>query len=124
MDNAYKAGFDDLFFRNESITVAEIGEIVKENVWRRNETFYFVNFPSDSDGGYPCITSRDSIDPNKPCSFPFYWKDELLFNCTDQDNGGELWCYTKLAQDFRPHPNNTAKWGLCGDQCQGTDQPS
>ena len=82
VDNAYKAGFDDLFFRNDSISVKEVEEIVKENVWKRNETLYYVNFPSDNNPGYECMTSRDSYDPNKPCLFPFYYGDVFINNCT------------------------------------------
>ena len=82
VDNAYKDGFDDLFFRNNSISVKEVEEIVKENVWKRNETLYYVNFPSDNNPGYECMTSRDSYDPNKPCLFPFYYGDVFINNCT------------------------------------------
>ena len=122
VDHVFKASFDDLFFRNDSITVEEIGDIVKKNVWSRNETFYFVDFPSDSNSGYPCMTSRDSYDPNKPCMFPFYWGDHFLDNCTDLDNGGEFWCYTKLGQDLRVELGQSSEvWGLCGPRCQGQE---
>ena len=123
MDNIYKKDFDDLLFVNQSITVGEIEDLVKENVWKKNETLYFVDFPSNSNPGYECMTTKDSYDSNKPCNFPFHWRDKLRLNCSEEDTGGELWCFTKLNWDLQydsssQHPR---RWGLCRPECQGLD---
>ena len=122
MDHIYKKSFDDLLFINQSITVGDIEDLVKERVWKKNETLYFVDFPSNSNPGYECMTTKDSYNSNKPCSFPFYWRDQLLQNCSDQDTGGEPWCYTKVNQEFKHNSSlqeHEGGWGLCRPGCQG-----
>ena len=50
-------------FENISVDLEEIYSIVDENVWKRNETFFFVNAPTyDSDSsGYPCLTTKEQL---------------------------------------------------------------
>ena len=36
-----------------------------------NDTFYFVNQKTLSRHGFPCMTTKNSFDPGKPCHFPF-----------------------------------------------------
>ena len=43
----------------------------------KNDTFYFVNQRTPNNPGHPCMTSRDSIDPGKPCIFPFKYKYDI-----------------------------------------------
>lgn len=117
MDHIYKKDFDDLLFINQSITVEEMKDLVKENVWKKNETLYFVDFPSYSNPGYECMTTKDAYNSNKPCSFPFYWRDKLVHNCSDEDTGGELWCYTKVNQELKY--SFEGGWGLCRPECKG-----
>ena len=120
MDHIYKKDFDDLLFVNQSVSLREIEDHVKENVWMKNETLYFVDFPSKSNPGYECSTTKDSYDSNKPCSLPFVWRDKLLNNCSDDDTGGELWCFTKLFPETLYHSTEHLKrWGLCRPECQG-----
>ena len=65
MDNVYKKSIDQFLFQNDSITVAALENLVKENTWKKNETFFFVNYPTPTVGGFPCMTTKDSVDPNK-----------------------------------------------------------
>ena len=44
MDHIYKKDFDDLLFVNQSVSLREIEDLVKENVWKKNETLYFQMF--------------------------------------------------------------------------------
>ena len=70
VQNTFKISLDDKL-KNALVKEAEI--LAKENVWKRNETFYFVNHPTVKTNGYPCMTTRDSTDSGKPCSFPFIY---------------------------------------------------
>ena len=63
-----------MFQGNSSL--AEIESKVKRNVWPRNETFYFLDFPTEKSPGFPCMTTEESVDPNKPCMFPFIYKNK------------------------------------------------
>ena len=70
---AFKDNLEDQMFRNETISLEDIKRLIDENAWKRNETFYFVSYPTDTDPGFECLTTKDSIDRTKPCSFPFKW---------------------------------------------------
>ena len=41
-----------------------------ENIWKKNELFYFLSHPGISGMRYPCVTLNDGTDPGKPCHFP------------------------------------------------------
>ena len=69
-----------MFQGNSSL--GEIESKVKRNVWQRNETFYFLDFPTEKTPGFPCMTTEESVDPNKPCMFPFIYKYKGLANLT------------------------------------------
>ena len=95
MDYVYKKSIDQFLFQNDSITVDAIENLVKENTWKKNETFFFVNYRTPSLDGFPCMTTRDSVDPNKPCIFPAVWYDgRNMTNCS-VDDSDEAWCLTK-----------------------------
>ena len=51
-----------------NLSYIETKNLIKENIWNRNETFFFVNQASNIYPGYPCITSKGSYDPGRPCS--------------------------------------------------------
>ena len=68
----------EMFQGNSSL--GEIESKVKRNIWPRNETFYFLDFPTDKTPGFPCMTTEESVDPNKPCMFPFMYKYKGLAN--------------------------------------------
>ena len=67
-----------MFQGNSSL--GEIESKVQRNVWLRNETFYFLDFPTEKTPGFPCMTTEGSVDPNKPCLFPFIYKYKGLTN--------------------------------------------
>ena len=67
---SFKKYIDGIILRNE--TNLEMAEnIVKSNIWRRNETFFFVSHKTSELGDFPCMTITDSPDGGRPCSFPF-----------------------------------------------------
>ena len=103
-----------------SIKVAE--KLAKENVWRRNETFYFVNHPTVKTNGFPCMTTRDSMDAGKPCSFPFIYKfankTTVNYNCSLVDNT-KPWCFSKVHPDRTKAREMLKYWGNCNKYCHG-----
>ena len=68
VQNALKKYVD--ISQQSRLTFAKTKELVEQNIWKRNETFFFVNQPTVKSKGYPCMTTKDSSDPGKPCSFP------------------------------------------------------
>ena len=66
-------------FRNDSISIKEIENLVKANSWQSEEIFYYVSYQTKSNPGYECLTTKDSVDPRKPCSFPFIWDNTCKF---------------------------------------------
>ena len=69
---AFKHNIEHQMFKNETVSLSEIGKLVRENAWKRNETFYFVSYPTNDDPGFECFTTKDSVDRLRPCSFPFW----------------------------------------------------
>lgn len=61
MDNVYKTSIDQVLFQNDSITVDDLENLVKANIWKKNETFFFVNYPSANVGGFPCMTTKERV---------------------------------------------------------------
>ena len=111
-DSIFKIYIDELLYSNS--TLAETEELVKSNIWKRNETFYFVNQKLSDNDDFPCMTSSESNDPGRPCIFPFNInistaeQMEILglknvvktthYNCTLLYNP-QLWCYTKVDKE-------------------------
>ena len=123
MDNVYKKSIDQFLFKNDSITVDDLENLVKENTWKKNETFFFVSYPTPKVGGFPCLTTKDSVDPSKPCMFPAVWYDGREMSNCSIDDSDEAWCLTKLGRDRRMYMGSTAgRWGLCKLQCRGNLQ--
>ena len=119
VQNTFKKSLDGILF-NRTLIKAE--NLAKENVWKRNETFYFVNHPTVKTNGYPCFTTRDSVDQGKPCSFPFIYNFENItitsYNCSLDDNN-KPWCYSKLYQNKTRMINHHKYWGNCDCSCNG-----
>ena len=44
---------------------------IYESVWKRNETFYYLDYPNENNTGFECMTMKNSNDPRKPCRFPY-----------------------------------------------------
>ena len=57
-----------LLITNESIS--QKINLVRENIWKKDDVFSFVNHPGIFGQGYPCVTLNDGTDPGKPCTFP------------------------------------------------------
>ena len=51
---------------NSNLTFQKTRELVEKNVWKRN-----VNHPTPK---YPCMNTKESSVPGKPCNFPFIYK--------------------------------------------------
>ena len=43
---------------------------------KKNETFYFVHQKYEDREGFPCMTKSESVDPGRPCTFPFKIKPD------------------------------------------------
>ena len=64
--------------------------------------FYFfcsvltiVNGIPQRKGSNVCIVSEAGSSLDKPCQFPFVYKDKTYNECTLEDGGGVAWCSTK-----------------------------
>lgn len=78
-NHPFKTNLEDFMFRNDSISIKEIENLVKANSWKSEEIFYYVSYQTKSNPGYECLTTKDSVDPRKPCSFPFIWDNTCKF---------------------------------------------
>ena len=78
--HAFKINLEDYMFKNNSISLEEIENLVKANAWTADEIFYYVSYQTKTNPGYECLTSKDSVDPRRPCSFPFIWDNVCKFN--------------------------------------------
>ena len=67
----FKSYLEDFMFKNDSISLKEIEKLVKQNSYSKDEIFYYVSYPTFSNLGYECLTTKDSVDYRKPCVFPF-----------------------------------------------------
>ena len=61
----------DNIISNSSFSVEEAEAIAKSLLWKRNETFFFVNHKTIDRDDFPCMTMSESADPGRPCIFPF-----------------------------------------------------
>ena len=69
----FKINLEDHMFKNDSISLKEIEKLVKSSSWTADEIFYYVSYQTETNPGYECLTTKDSVDPRRPCSFPFIW---------------------------------------------------
>ena len=68
--------------------------------------------------GLSCTTTTGD-DPNKPCVFPFKFKDETYNYCTTTSNDPDdtkAWCSTKV-DEFGRHVGGQGNWGYCEPKC-------
>ena len=112
---SFKEYIDEQILGNLSLHEKEM--LIKSKLWTRNETFYFVNQHTSLKNGYSCMTNRESIDPGRPCQFPFKHKrlHELTWNCSDVDSD-EPWCLTRLRNDSYGYAlvdRSSKDWGYC-----------
>ena len=97
----------------------------------KNNTFYFVNQPSKSNPGFPCMTTKNSYDPGKPCHFPFLLppraaKDEnnvsIVKECIESEISNERFCATKVDQEnmiILDNEDSHDSFGFCPPWCNG-----
>ena len=70
---AFKVNLEDYMFKNDTISLEDIESLVKDEAWSSEEIFYYVSYQTKTNPGYECLTTKDSVDPRRPCSFPFTW---------------------------------------------------
>ena len=76
---AFDDKVDDLIHDNAT-KIEDIEGAVMENLTKKADIFYFVSQPHMSNSSHPCLTTRNSVDPGKPCIFPFkYMKRDEHF---------------------------------------------
>ena len=68
VDNAFKSYLESTIFNMSLDNFSEIETIVKDNVWTREETFFFLNQQRTENFGFPCFTSANTNDPGKESS--------------------------------------------------------
>ena len=91
IDTAFKMYLDHEVFAEGNDHMMDTFKLLKEQHWKLNEIFYFVNQASSNNKGYPCMTMASSNDPGRPCSFPFTrdWPDmevKTYNECTNVEN--------------------------------------
>ena len=101
VEYTYKKYIDDEL-TSANMTMEQVENLVQSKVWKRNETFYFVNHKTSARADYPCMTRSDSSDPGRPCTFPFQYSaysnkrnGVTFYNCSNIVSQ-EPWCYTKV----------------------------
>ena len=72
VEHTFKKYIDDELSGNTgNYTMEEVEELAKSLIWKRNDTFYFVNQKTSQKDGFSCMTTSESTDPGRPCMFPF-----------------------------------------------------
>ena len=67
-----------------------------------------------------CLTDSEGAAKNKPCAFPFVFKNKLFEKCTDfEDLDGKNWCSTKTDTNNN-HVSGKGNWGYCREVCLET----
>ena len=67
-----------------------------------------------------CLTDSEGAAKNKPCAFPFVFKNKLFEKCTDfEDPDGKNWCSTKTDTNNN-HVSGKGNWGYCREVCLET----
>ena len=63
----------DVQLNTVNVSTSIIKDLVRKNIWTKDDVFYFVNHPGmfNDSGDFPCTTINDGTDPGKPCHFPF-----------------------------------------------------
>ena len=64
--------------------------------------------------------SKDSLNSNKTCVFPFNWNGTTHYNCNFNEKEG-YWCSTEVDETGGFIED---KWGICSSKCQGKNMLS
>ena len=103
----------DALVHDDATKPEEIEKAMKDNVTKKEDIFYFVSHPNMTESEHPCLTTGNSLDPGKPCMFPFNSTEGLQFSCAPLYF--ELgWCGTKLT----PQATGPNDWGYCSKYCK------
>ena len=139
--NIYKPAFSVL--KLEDVDVNKLKRNMSETVWKRNETFYYVDYPNENNSGFECMTKKNSNDPRKPCRFPyihhidkktsnnfhsiflFSYSQFLLLvvnECPSDVIANYTYCFTKIRENgtvFISGATTNKVWGMCSKNCKG-----
>ena len=69
-------------------------------------------------GSNVCIVSEAGSGLDKPCQFPFVYKDKSYNECTLEDGGGVAWCSTKTIPSTNEHVGGNGHYGDCSQECR------
>ena len=89
-DNTYKT---EELLKNASVKLWMKKKAVMENTWNRDELMFFLNHPQMLNLTFPC-TSRNGIDPGKPCVFMN--SSNYMSNFNSCDKWFARVCYTNI----------------------------
>ena len=101
---AFDDRIDDLIHDNVS-KFEDIEVAILDNVSNMEDIFHFVSHPHMTDFNHPCLTTRSSLDPGKPCIFPFSGSNGTPIHSCKRLNYGVGYCKTG------------AGWGYCSKEC-------
>ena len=72
MEYTFKKYIDHKF-NDPNISFEDTVKLIDTNHWKLNESFYFLNHKIGPMGDFPCMTIKESVDPGRPCYFPFLY---------------------------------------------------
>jgi len=75
-----------------------------------------VNSDTNSDEDDTCEALEKKTNENKPCQFPFIYKDRTYVACTTF-NDTKPWCSTKTNPSTNEHIDARGHWGYCDQEC-------
>ena len=109
---AFNEKLNDLV-HDDDTPIEVIEAAILENVTKKKDIFYFVSHPNMTKSEHPCLTTKNSVDPGKPCIFPFKSGSGLRFSCSRKyfDLG---WYGTKPPSDA----SGSVDWGYCSKYCK------
>jgi len=66
-----------------------------------------------------CNVKEDASDIVKKCIFPFHYKSNTYYSCTniEENNPTDFWCSTETVEGTINHKTNQGKWGFCKQNC-------
>ena len=118
--------------KNFPISVKAVEDVFKKDHKTIHDTFYFVDHPSKSNKGFPCMTTRNSYDPVKPCQFPFILSPKNVKNisyankffdfCIESGISNERFCPTKVGignSSLLEEKYRQDSYGFCRSGCNG-----
>ena len=59
---AMKERMDPLIFNDSNLTGSEILQSIRNSIYKKNETFFYVSYQTRDNPGFECLTTKDSHD--------------------------------------------------------------